>query len=211
MAASEAGAIPRYVVVVRDATERKHTEQLLRAALERLEEMAHTDALTGLANRRHFDEFLQSEWRRCLRRQLPLSVLIIDVDHFKSFNDLYGHLAGDECLRAIASQIASVARRPGDLAARYGGEEFVLLMPETTQPGALHVANRLCTLVQSLDKIHEGNPPTGKVSVSIGPATCIPNAQGSMISSSEALLSSADRSLYQAKREGRNRVGVEAA
>ncbi len=210
MVASEARATPCYVVVWRDATERKHTEQLLRAALEQVEQIAHTDALTGLANRRQFDEFMQCEWRRCWRRQLPLSVLIIDADNFKSFNDRYGHLAGDECLRAIASQIAAVARRPGDLAARYGGEEFVLLMPETGHNGASHVANQLRTSVQRLALIHEGNPPTNVVTVSIGLATCVPNAGESTCSNAEAFLSAADRGLYQAKRCGRNRVGIEA-
>jgi diguanylate cyclase (GGDEF)-like protein len=198
-----------FVNTYTDVTERKHTEQLLRAALERLEQTANTDALTGLANRRQFDEFMQCEWRRCSRRKLPLSVLIIDADNFKLFNDHYGHLAGDECLRLIATQIAAVARRPGDLAARYGGEEFVLLMPETSESGALHVANRLRTLVQELELIHEGNPPTGMVTVSIGLATCLPNAPGSIRSSPADLLSAADRSLYQAKRDGRNRVGLE--
>jgi len=208
--ASHADATPCYVVVLRDATERKHTEQLLRAALERLERMANTDALTGLANRRQFDEFMQCEWRRCARRQLPLSVLIIDADNFKPFNDRYGHLSGDECLKAIASQISAAARRPGDLAARYGGDEFVLLMPETSAEGARHVANRLFTLVQKLETIHEGNRPSGKISVSIGLATCFPHAQGDPSSSTAALLSAADRSLYQAKRDGRNRVGIAA-
>jgi PAS domain S-box-containing protein len=163
LAVTETRDTQRHVVVLRDATERKHTELLLQSALKRLQQAANTDGLTGLANRRHFDQSLRKEWRRCSRRNLPLSVLIIDADHFKLFNDRYGHLAGDECLRAIASQIAAAARRPGDLAARYGGEEFVLLMPETSREGALQLANRLCT---------------------------------------------ADRSLYLAKRDGRNRVAM---
>ncbi len=211
LVASENRATPCCVVVLRDATERKQAEQSLRTALERLEQMANTDALTGLANRRHFDECMRGEWRRCSRRQLPLSLLIIDADNFKSYNDRYGHLAGDECLKAIASQLGVVARRPGDLPARYGGEEFALLMPETGQNGALHVANQLCTSVQTLERIHEGNPPTGKVSVSIGLASCIPNAPGSPCASTDDLLLAADKSLYKAKRDGRNRVGAEAA
>ena len=208
LAASEARGSRRHVVVLRDATERKQAEQLLQSALKRLEQAANTDGLTGLANRRHFDDFLQKEWRRCSRRGLPLSVLIIDADHFKLFNDRYGHLAGDECLRAIASQIAAVARRPGDLAARYGGEEFVLLMPETSQQGAAQLANQLCTMVQRLGIMHKGNPSTGVVTVSIGLATCVPDAQGSKWLSAEALMSAADRSLYQAKRDGRHRVSI---
>jgi diguanylate cyclase (GGDEF)-like protein/PAS domain S-box-containing protein len=208
LAPSEAHGTECYVVVLRDATERKHTELLLKSALERLQQAANTDGLTGLANRRRFDEVLQKEWRRCSRRNLPLSVMIIDADHFKLFNDRYGHLAGDECLRAIASQIAAVARRPGDLAARYGGEEFVVLMPETLQEGALHLANRLCTLVQRLEIKHAGNPATGVVTVSIGLGTSSPDAHGSTGSSAEALVSAADTALYQAKRDGRNRVAM---
>jgi diguanylate cyclase (GGDEF)-like protein/PAS domain S-box-containing protein len=208
LAASEAREIQRHVVVLRDATQRKQTELLLQAALKRLQQAANTDGLTGLANRRHFDEFLQREWRRCARLNLPLSVLIIDADHFKSFNDRYGHLAGDECLRAIASQIAAVARRPSDLAARYGGEEFVLLMPETSREVAMQLADRLCTLVRRLEITHEGNPASGVVTVSIGLGTCVPNAHGSTCSSAAALVSAADRSLYHAKRDGRNRVAM---
>ncbi len=208
--ASETRATPCCIVVLRDATERKQAEQSLRAALDRLEQMANTDALTGLANRRHFDECMRGEWRRCSRRQLPLSLLIIDADNFKAYNDRYGHLAGDECLKAIASQLGAVARRPGDLAARYGGEEFALLMPETGQSGALHVANQLCTSVHTLDMVHEGNPPTGKLSVSIGLGSCIPNAPGSPCVSTGDLWLAADKSLYNAKRDGRNRVGIVA-
>ena len=208
LVASETRATPCCVVVLRDATERKQAEQSLRAALDRLEQMANTDALTGLANRRHFDECMRGEWRRCSRQQLPLSLLIIDADNFKSYNDLYGHLAGDHCLKAIAAQVSAVARRPGDLAARYGGEEFALLLPETGQNGALHMAQQLCTSVQTLEKIHDGNPPTGKLSVSIGLATCIPNAPASPCVSADELLLAADKSLYKAKRDGRNRVAV---
>jgi diguanylate cyclase (GGDEF)-like protein/PAS domain S-box-containing protein len=204
---AESDETERYIVVLRDATDRKHTEGLLQFALEQLEQIAITDGLTGLANRRHFDEVIEREWRRCSRQKLPLSVLMVDVDHFKLFNDRYGHLAGDECLQAIASQVAAVARRPGDLAARYGGEEFVLLMPEAAQEGALHVATRLCGLVQGLGILHAGNPIHGVVTISIGLASCAPDNLGSC-DSVRTLLSAADVSLYRAKRDGRNGVAV---
>ena len=110
------------VVTLRDATERKTVEFKLMDALERMKLMAATDGLTGLANRGHFDGIAKNEWRRCARDHRPLSVLLLDADHFKSFNDRYGHLAGDDSLRAIASQLAAAAQRPGDLAVRFGGE-----------------------------------------------------------------------------------------
>jgi diguanylate cyclase (GGDEF)-like protein/PAS domain S-box-containing protein len=205
---SEARETSGYIVVLRDATDRVHTEQLLRYALDQIQLSASIDGLTGLANRGRFDEFVEQEWRRCSRSKLPLSVLMIDADHFKLFNDCYGHMAGDECLRAIASQITTVTRRPGDLAARYGGEEFVLVMPETNQEGALHVARRLCSLVQSLGIPHSGNPLTGVVTVSIGVASCSPNHMDNTCLDLKALLSAADVALYGAKREGRNRIGI---
>ena len=206
--ASESGEAKDYIVVMRDASERVHAEQLLRYALENVEQMAITDGLTGLANRRHFDDIVEREWRRCSRRKLPLSVLMIDADHFKLFNDHYGHLAGDDCLRAIAGQINSVARRPGDLAARYGGEEFVLLMPETGRDGALNVAMRLCNLVQDLGIPHAGNPATGVVTVSIGLASCSSEGRGSSCLSVITFMTAADASLYRAKKDGRNRVAI---
>jgi diguanylate cyclase (GGDEF)-like protein len=208
LAHSETLGTQGVVVVLRDATERKRAEQLLQSALQRLEHAANTDGLTGLANRRHFDEFMKRECQQCSRRELPLSMLIIDADHFKLYNDRYGHLAGDECLRAIASQIAAVARRPGDLAARYGGEEFVLLMPETTRTGALHVAKQLSDSVRSLEIRHEANPTTRMVTISIGVAACFPHHQRNTDLCIETLLSAADRSLYQAKRDGRNRIAM---
>jgi diguanylate cyclase (GGDEF)-like protein/PAS domain S-box-containing protein len=203
------GAGPRsYVVVLRDATERKAAEVKLRDALDRMERMAATDGLTGLANRRHLDEVADREWRRCARDHLPLSVLLLDFDHFKLFNDRYGHLAGDGCLRAIASQLDAAARRPCDLAARYGGEEFVLLMPTTNQQGALVVAEGLCRRVRNLRIPHDGNSVEGVVTISIGAATAWPDACESAFGSIDALLSAADAALYQAKRGGRNRVEV---
>jgi diguanylate cyclase (GGDEF)-like protein/PAS domain S-box-containing protein len=196
------------VVVLRDATARKAAEQKLKEALAHTERMAATDGLTGLANRRQFDDAADREWWRCAREHLPLSVLLLDADRFKQFNDRYGHLAGDACLRAIAGQLDTVARRPGDLPARYGGEEFVLLMPNTDRFGALGVAERLCELVSTLRIPHADNNAGGIVTVSVGVATAIPGDGASGFDSAQSLLSAADAALYQAKGGGRNRVVV---
>jgi diguanylate cyclase (GGDEF)-like protein/PAS domain S-box-containing protein len=194
------------VAVLRDATDRKATELKLKDALEQMERLAATDGLTGLANRRHFDGVADREWRRCRREHQPLSVLLLDADHFKHFNDRYGHLAGDDCLRAIGSQLAAAARRPADLAARYGGEEFLLLMPNTDRDGALRMAERVRELVLALAITHEGIPAPGVVTVSIGAATAWPEAAESHPRSVSALLEAADAALYQAKSGGRNQV-----
>jgi diguanylate cyclase (GGDEF)-like protein/PAS domain S-box-containing protein len=196
------------VVSLRDATERKAAEIKLKDALEQMEQMAATDGLTGLANRRHFDGVAEQEWRRCGREHWPLSVLLLDADRFKLFNDRYGHLAGDGCLRAIAAQLAAAARRPGDLAARYGGEEFLLLMPHTDRAGALCVAEQVRKLVLDLAIAHEASPPASIVTVSIGVATAWPSDPENGPNSISALLAAADTALYQAKSGGRNRVVI---
>jgi diguanylate cyclase (GGDEF)-like protein/PAS domain S-box-containing protein len=206
---SEDGARPIGIVVaLRDATDRKVVELKLKDALEQMERMAATDGLTGLANRRHFDGVADKEWRRCRREHQPLSVLLLDADHFKHFNDRYGHLAGDGCLRAIASQLAAAARRPGDLAARYGGEEFLFLMPNADRAAALRMAELLRKLVLDLAIAHEGSPVLGVVTVSIGGATVWPKDPETGQSSVNALLAAADTALYQAKSGGRNRVVI---
>jgi diguanylate cyclase (GGDEF)-like protein len=196
------------VAALRDATDRKTAEIKLKDALEQMERMAATDGLTGLANRRHFDGVADEEWRRCSREHQPLSVLLLDADHFKLFNDRYGHLAGDGCLRAIASQLAAAARRPGDLAARYGGEEFLLLMPNTDRAGALAVAERVHKLVLDLAMAHEGSPAPNIVTVSIGVPTAWPRDAPRGPKNVGALLAAADTALYQAKSRGRNRVVI---
>jgi diguanylate cyclase (GGDEF)-like protein/PAS domain S-box-containing protein len=206
---SSDGAGPTGVIVsLRDATERKSVEIKLKNALEQMERMAATDGLTGLANRRHFEVVAEEEWRRCAREQHALSVMMLDADHFKLFNDRYGHLVGDGCLRAIASQLTAAARRPGDLAARYGGEEFLLLLPHTDRAGARCVAERVRKLVLDLAMAHEGSPAPSLVTVSIGVATAWPGDPESGPESVSALLAAADTALYQAKSGGRNRVVI---
>ncbi|MDQ1081949.1 diguanylate cyclase domain-containing protein [Pseudoroseomonas cervicalis] len=202
-----------YVAVMRDATEAKAAEARLLEALERMEEMATTDALTGLANRRRFEEALALEWRRCAREGQPLSLLVLDADNFKRFNDRYGHPAGDECLRLVANALSGVARRPGDVAARHGGEEFALLMPKTDPAGAALLAERVRAAVAGAARPHLGNTPAGIVTVSIGVATTWPKpekgpAGPGILSGADALLSAADRALYAAKMGGRNRICI---
>jgi len=180
----------------------------LKDALDQMELMAATDGLTGLANRRHFDGVADEEWRRCAREHQPLSLLMLDVDYFKLFNDRYGHLVGDGCLRAIASQLAAAARRPGDLTARYGGEEFLALMPHTDRAGALRVAELVRKLVQDLAIAHDASPSPGVITVSIGVATAWPEGPATSSKNISALLAAADTALYQAKSGGRNRIVI---
>jgi diguanylate cyclase (GGDEF)-like protein/PAS domain S-box-containing protein len=201
------GAGPQDVVVtLHDATARKSAEIKLVAALDLMGQMAATDGMTGLCNRWHFDDVADAEWRRCARQHQPLSLLLLDADHFKLFNDRYGHAAGDHCLRAIASQLTAAAQRPGDLAARFGGEEFLILMPHTDRVGALHVAERVREMVVALAIAHAASPTHGVVTASIGVATTWPIEPAVGPKNVSALLAAADVALYEAKRQGRNRV-----
>ena len=168
---------------------------------EHLQAMALLDGLTGIPNRRRFDERLDAEIRRAWRSRLPLALLMVDVDHFKAYNDSFGHPEGDACLRAVAGALARAAKRPGDLAARYGGEEFAVLLPATTLPGALDVAEVARQAVLALRLPH--STEAGMVTVSIGVATLPP---GRSRDAGLHLVQAADKALYEAKRLGRNRV-----
>ena len=202
------------VAVLRDVTEQKQAEAMLAKANETLETanrllrtLAQQDGLTGLANRRRFDELLVDEFRRARRQELPLSVLMIDVDCFKAYNDRYGHLAGDECLRQISRAIESGLRRAGDHAARYGGEEFVALLSATEASGALSVAETIRKAVADLKIEHLGSP-FGIATVSIGIRSAIPTGAED---DPGRLVAAADAALYRAKADGRNRVAVHMA
>lgn len=165
----------------------------------------NSDGLTGLSNRRHFDEYLELEWRRAIREQTQLSLLMIDVDYFKSYNDSFGHLDGDEALRKVAAAIRDACSRPSDLPARYGGEEFAIVLPNTSQGGARLVAEKLRQAVEVL-KIPHISPTAGnRLTISIGLATLVPQQS----SNCRELILAADKGLYLAKNNGRNQVGVE--
>lgn len=185
----------------RDVTERILAEQKLKAAYEEVEKLAVIDPLTVIPNRRRFEEYLDAEWRRAIREQQPLSMLLIDVDLFKPYNDTYGHVRGDECLKQIAETAMSVVTRAGDLGARYGGEEFAIILPNTEQAGALAIANRLSAAIRDKHIRHESSPYR-EVTVSAGCSTIVPQlGLGPSI-----LVERADQAMYEAKRRGRNRV-----
>ncbi len=173
----------------------------LNDANQELQRLSMTDALTGIANRRMFDVSLAREWRRSLRLNKPLSVVMLDVDYFKKYNDRYGHQEGDDCLVAVAHEVSRAAPRPGDLVARYGGEEFVMILSETTESGANRVAERIRQQVAELKLPHQDSP-CGHVTVSCGVSSVLP-ATGL---SPEMLVKSADNALYLSKNQGRNMI-----
>lgn len=178
-------------------------QQRLAAANLRLAELADTDALTGLGNRRAFDRRLAEEWVRAAREGQSLGLLLLDVDHFKRYNDSYGHPAGDACLQRVAEAVRASLHRPGDYAARYGGEELAVIVPGTDHAGTLHVAETMRRAIEALGIEHRESP-AGRVTASLGIA--VMTAEPAMNAS--ALVAGADAALYAAKRDGRNRVGI---
>jgi len=199
--AQESGAHTGLLNIVRDISERKQAEKRLQDAYHAVEALAITDGLTGLANRRRFDHCLTNEWRRGMRDRKPLSLLLIDADWFKSYNDTYGHLRGDSCLKQIAEAAQDVVMRPGDLVARFGGEEFAVILPDTSNEGAMQIADEICMALRSRKLPHKDNPYE-IMTISVGCATMTP--QLGRIASS--LIELADVAMYKAKRSGRNRV-----
>lgn len=191
----------RYLLTMR---ERGVVRDLTRAH-ERLQALSRVDGLTGLYNRRHFQEYVERVWERSQFDGDEVSVMMVDVDHFKKFNDRYGHPAGDECLTQIAKVLQHTVRRPEDLIARYGGEEFIVLLPRTAAAYAVTVAERVREAVEALQMRHESSTSSHFVTVSIGVAAC---KAGFSIKAAQ-LISAADLALYQAKHEGRNRVCVQ--
>jgi two-component system chemotaxis family response regulator WspR len=169
-----------------------------------LQRLMNSDGLTGLSNRRHFDEYLELEWRRSIREQTQLSLLMIDVDYFKAYNDAFGHLEGDEALRQVAKAIRANSSRPSDLPARYGGEEFALVLPNTSPGGARLLAEKLRQSIASMNIPHIAPSQGSSLTVSIGLATVVPQVG----SHSRQLIQSADQGLYAAKHNGRNQVAV---
>ncbi|KRB04256.1 diguanylate cyclase [Lysobacter sp. Root690] len=177
------------------------SQQKLLEMNETLRRLSDVDGLTGLNNRRYLDRYLDQEWRRAARERRDFSILMIDVDNFKAYNDVYGHLAGDEALKTVASEIQRCAHRPADVAARFGGEEFSLILPATSMEGAKQVADLICASVYQLGIPNRG-APLERVTVSVGGATC----SLSHVESHETLLEAADLALYEAKRMGKNQA-----
>ncbi len=190
------------IVVINDVTAAMKTRDALEAANKALSTLSRVDPLTGLANRRWFDERIALEWRRMRREKRPMALLLCDVDFFKQFNDRYGHPAGDDCLRFVAGLLSEQSRRPGDLAARFGGDEFALILPDTDGKGAVHLAHAMKGNIGQFDISEIATGKTGAITLSIGIATAYPNESRTPSN----LLSLADEALYKAKEAGRNRI-----
>lgn len=198
----ESGEVVGAVIAFQDITKRKLAEQQLKEMNQTLLRLSSLDGLTGIANRRRFEEFLDLEWKRAVREATPLSLIMVDIDFFKTYNDTYGHQAGDKCLKQVANVFSSTLHRPGDLVARYGGEEFVVVLPRTDAKGAVSVAEAMRSKVAALGIIHSHSKVSPYITISLGVATTIPSRDVSPLD----LIATADEALYQAKQEGRNRV-----
>lgn len=177
----------------------------LQQANQKLKRLADLDGLTQVANRRRFDEYLKREWQRLRRERAPLSLILCDVDYFKQYNDRYGHLAGDNCLKQVALAIERTLKRPADLVARYGGEEFAIILPNTELAGAVELAEMTRLEVQKLRIAHVRSQSSQYVTISIGVSSQIPDP----INTPQSLVAAADRALYKAKKNGRNRCCVQ--
>ena len=203
------GQPTKMVIIVRDISERKQSEQRIQQLVHQLEierntaqRHAVTDSLTGLANRRYFDDAIGAEFYRLKRSGASLSLIILDVDHFKKFNDFYGHLAGDSCLKAIGAALKTAVGRAPDLVARYGGEEFVAILPETDKNGAMNLAERIQKAIAGLAIPHAESETSDYVTMSMGIVTI--SSETALIAP-EQIVARADTALYRAKKEGRNR------
>jgi len=196
------GEVQALIGFMFDISERKKQEEQLAHLQRELEALSYQDGLTGIANRRRFDNTLASEWNAAQRSGLPLSLILMDIDCFKQYNDHYGHLRGDDCLKRVGQLLSLAAQRPRDLVARFGGEEFVWLLPETDAEAAGELAEKCRVLVRQQRIAHEHSPVAPVVTLSLGVGTLIPLAG----QSSASFVDSVDRALYRAKREGRDRV-----
>ena len=187
-----------------DVTELVRKGKMLEASNQQLAQQSNMDELTGLANRRHFDEALTTEWQRASRSVTPLSLLMVDIDHFKQYNDNYGHVTGDECLRRVAAVLDSCVRRAGELVARYGGEEFVMLLPGANVAQACETAEKCLLMMQKEAMPHAASPTCAQVSFSIGVACLMPDAT----LDPTTIVNAADTAMYRAKSGGRARYEV---
>lgn len=193
-----------------DARVAELTEQLhertgdLTKATATLKQLSTVDSVTGVANHRQFQDTLRSEWRRALREASPISVVTLDIDHFREYNDEFGHQAGDECLSNVAKALTDIIGRPGDLVARYGGEEFAILLARTDQQGAYRVAYKLRAAIEGLGMPHPRSPVCDHLTISVGVASATPALDSNW--EELELVAAADRAVVKAKEDGRNRV-----
>jgi len=196
------GEVEALIGFMFDITERKNTEQKLIVLQKELEELSFKDALTGVYNRRMFDSVMEVEWANAKRNHQPLSLLMLDIDYFKQYNDHYGHIHGDECLKRVAKALSNVGTRSRDFFARFGGEEFIVVLPETDATAANMIAERCRSLIFKAQIPHEKSLVSQILTVSIGVSTIIPAHSDQAID----LIANVDRQLYQAKEKGRNRI-----
>lgn len=198
----EQGNVSSLVGFMFDIRERKRSEDQLAQLQAKLEELSYQDGLTGVANRRMFDTVMEREWSDARRQQRPLSLIILDIDYFKQYNDHYGHLQGDECLRRVAQTLLTASTRTRDFLGRFGGEEFILILPDTDAQSATSVAERCRNLILEQHIEHERSGIGEKLTISAGVATIVPSASSDRVEFLELV----DKRLYRAKQQGRNRI-----
>lgn len=198
------GEVESLIGFMFDISERKRSEEEVQRLQHELDALSFRDGLTDISNRRMFDQVLEREWASAYRSSQPLSVVLVDIDCFKQFNDSYGHLAGDECLKRVANLLDGAASRPRDFVARFGGEEFVLVLPDTDRDAAVTVAERCRRLVEEARLLHEGSTAGPHLSISLGVAAVTPTDRDSM----GGFLTDLGQALARAKEQGRNRVAV---
>ncbi len=203
---NENGEVDSLVGFMFDISERKKTEEQLIVLQKELETLSFKDGLTGVANRRMFDSILEMEWTHARRNNQPLSIIMLDIDYFKQYNDHYGHLQGDACLKRVAQVLSSAATRARDFVARFGGEEFVLVLPETDEKSAAKIAERCRNLIFKEQIPHASSPVSQILTVSLGVGTMTPTHQDEALGFVEAV----DKRLYQAKQRGRNCIVKES-
>ncbi|MGG2398558.1 GGDEF domain-containing protein [Pseudomonas sp. SH1-B] len=196
------GEVEALIGFMFDISERKKTEEQLLTLQKQLEEYSYKDGLTGVANRRMFDSVLASEWANAQRTRQPLSLILLDIDHFKQYNDHYGHIQGDDCLKNVAQALSQAATRPRDFVGRFGGEEFVLVLPETDEAAARHIAERCRQLVRRQRIAHERSSVAPMLTISLGVSTIVPGAHDRPLD----FLNTVDKLLYKAKQRGRDRL-----
>lgn len=201
------GEVNSLVGFMFDISERKKQEQELETLKKQLEEYSYQDGLTGIANRRFFEDSYQREWLNAQREQQPLTIMLLDIDYFKQYNDYNGHILGDACLKQIAQILKKSVSRPRDLVARFGGEEFVLILPDTSQASAIEVVERILQSIRTADICHSSSPLDQRLSVSLGVKTIIPTQKNDKM----VFLKEVDQNLYLAKEQGRNGYVIQDA